>query len=102
MCRLGVAIQGWCNVECEDQLQHTITSHLNAEHASKLVDMEMIKGIAVLKNFTGTPDRLAAAYLHLVMAGMIDRYSAKQQHRKWFDTYGFEAEVKTKSLIASS
>lgn len=88
-CRLGVALQGWCNVECEDQLQHTITSHLDVQHAPQLVDVHMVKGSVLLHNYTGPAEQTAAAYLHLQLAGMIAKYSQKQQHRRWFDTYEF-------------
>ena len=90
-CRLGVALQGWCNVECEDQLQHTISSHLHAQHASQLVDVDMVKSSELLRKHTVTSsaDQTAAAYLHLQLAAMIEKYSQKQQHRRWFDTYDF-------------
>lgn len=88
-CRLGVALQGWCNVECEDQLQHTISSHLDVQHASQLVDVDTVRGSALLHVYTGPADQIAAAYLHLQLAGVIDKYSQKQQHRRWFDTYEF-------------
>lgn len=84
-----MAIQGWCNVECEDQLQHTISSHLDVQHASQLVDVDMVKGSTLLQDYTGPTDHIAAVYLHLQLAGVIDKYSQKQQHRRWFDTYDF-------------
>ena len=84
-----MALQGGCNVECEDQLQHTITSHLDVQHAPQLVDVHMVKGSVLLHNYTGPAEQTAAAYLHLQLAGMIAKYSQKQQHRRWFDTYEF-------------
>lgn len=76
-------------MECEDQLQHTISSHLNAQHASQHVDMSMIKADAQLQNFPGPAQLTAAIYLHLQLAGLMEKYSQKQRHRKWFDTYDF-------------
>lgn len=29
-----MALQGWCNGECEDQLQHLVTVHLGAREAA--------------------------------------------------------------------
>ena len=33
-CRLETALQSWCNDECEDQLQHVISTHLRSRYAS--------------------------------------------------------------------
>ena len=82
-------MQGWCDVECEDQLQHTITSHLDAQQASHRVDMGMIKGNALMQNFTGPSQQAAAVYMHMQLARVMDQYNHIQQHRKWFDTYDF-------------
>lgn len=87
--RMEVAVQGWCDVECEDQLQHTISSHLDAQHASQHVDLDVISTKAVMQNFAGPAQQAAAVYLHLQLAEMMDKYSQQQQHRKWFDTYDF-------------
>ena len=84
-----MAVQGWCDVECEDQLQHTISSHLDVQQAPQLVDLGMIKGSPLMQNFTGPSQQAAAVYLHLQMARMMEKYSQMQQHRQWFDTYDF-------------
>ena len=33
-CRFEMALQGWCNEECEDQLQHLISVHLGARESA--------------------------------------------------------------------
>ena len=58
-------------------------------HASKLMDVDMVKSSVLLHNYTGPAEQTAAAYLHLQLAGMIEKYSRKQQYRRWFDTYEF-------------
>ena len=84
-----MALQGWCTVECEDQLQHTISSHLDVQHAVQRVDVDVVKGSGLLQNYTGPAEQTAAVYLHLQLTGMIDKYSHKQKNRQWFDMYEF-------------
>ena len=57
--------------------------------AALLVDVDMLKGSVQLQNYTGPADQMAAVYLHLQLAGLIERYDRKQQHRRWFDVYDF-------------
>ncbi len=88
-CRLAVAVQGWCNVECEDQLQHTISVHLHSEYASDSVDMAHVKKSLLLANHSAPADQAAATYFHLQLADLIEKYDKQQQERKWFDVYNF-------------
>lgn len=59
------------------------------QHASQIVDLDMIKGSIMMQNYTGPVQQTAAVYLHLQLAGLMDKYYQKQQHRKWFDMYDF-------------
>lgn len=34
LCRFEMALSGWCNEECEDQLQHLISVHLGARESA--------------------------------------------------------------------
>ncbi len=87
--RLTIAVQGWCNVECDDQLQHTISTHLDSDHATESVDMTHVKNSLEHAQQVLPDDQAAAVYFHLTLGDLIERFDKKQQNRKWFDVYEF-------------
>lgn len=87
--RLTVAVQGWCNVECDDQLQHTISTHLHSDHATEIVDMTHVKNSLAHAQQIVPDDQAAAVHFHLTLGDLIERFDKKQQHRKWFDVHEF-------------
>lgn len=56
-CRLETALQGWCNDECEDQLQHVISTHLRSRYASSDVKV-MPAPISLMTACWRLPDEL--------------------------------------------
>lgn len=87
--RLTVAVQGWCNVECDDQLQHTISTHLHSDYASESVDMSHVKNSLEQTQQVVPDDQATAVYFHLTLGDLLERFDKKQQDRRWFDVYNF-------------
>ena len=87
--RLTVAVQGWCNVECDDQLQHTISTHLHSDFATESVDMTHVKNSLAHAQQIVPDDQAAALYFHLTLEDLIERFDKKHQNCKWFDVYEF-------------
>ena len=85
--RLTIALQSWCNVECDDQLQHTISTHLDSNHAIESVDMTHVKNSLAHSQQILPGNQAAAVYFHLMLGDLIERFDKKQQDRKWFDVY---------------
>ena len=75
-------------MEC-DQLQHTISTHLDSDHATESVDMTHVKKSLAHAQQMVPDDQAAAVYFHLTLGDLIERSDKKQQHRKWFDVYEF-------------
>ena len=87
--RLTTAVQGWCNVECDDQLQHTISTHLDSDHAIQSVDMTHVKNSLAHAQQVVPDNQAAAVCFHLTLGDLIEKFDKKQQNRKWFDVYEF-------------
>ncbi|DBB16176.1 TPA: hypothetical protein ACH3X3_015173 [Trebouxia sp. C0006] len=86
---LTTAVQGWCNVECDDQLQHTISTHLDSDHATQSVDMTHVKNSLAHAQQVVPDNQAAAVCFHLTLGDLIEKFDKKQQNRKWFDVYEF-------------
>jgi hypothetical protein len=80
--RMEVALKGWCTAECEEQLQHTLTTHLRSRYAKADVNVEEVQG--AMEDYTGPEKHQAAVFLHYRLAELIDQYSEARKTRTWF------------------
>lgn len=76
-------------MECEDQLQHVISTHLHSEYASELIDTTHVRNSLSAVPHSVPDAQAAAVYFHMRFGELLEKYDRKQQHRKWFDVYDF-------------
>ena len=82
-CRLEAALQGNCSLECEDQLQHTISVHLRTRYLASDLDQDEIS--AHLKDYEGSADHKPAVYLHHKFEALWNQYDKARLRRSWFN-----------------
>lgn len=54
-------------LECDDQLQHTISTHLHSDHAIESVDLTPVKNSLEHAQEIVPDDQAAAVYCHLTL-----------------------------------
>lgn len=81
--RLQFALEGKCDEQCEDQLQHVISVHLRTRFLASELSEEEVS--ASLDNYEGSPDHKPAVYLHHKFQKLWLQYNASRSERSWFD-----------------